>query len=80
MTRFSDEIRIDAPMETVWAKIADLGAIKDYHPGVSKSYYTSERREGVGASRHCDLLPFGEVEERVIEWRTHVAATAGSSG
>jgi hypothetical protein len=69
MTRFSDEIWIDAPRETVWAKIADLGAIQDYHPGVSRSYYTSEEREGVGASRHCDLLPFGEVEERIVEWR-----------
>jgi carbon monoxide dehydrogenase subunit G len=69
MTRFSNEIWIDAPRETVWAKIADLGAIQDYHPGVSSSFYTSEEREGLGASRHCDLLPFGEVEERIVEWR-----------
>jgi carbon monoxide dehydrogenase subunit G len=69
MTRFSNEIRIDAPKETVWAKIADLGAIQEYHPGVSSSHYTSEEREGVGASRHCDLLPFGEVEERIVDWR-----------
>jgi carbon monoxide dehydrogenase subunit G len=70
MTRFSYEIWIDAPRETVWAKIADLGAIQEYHPGVSRSYYTSEEREGIGASRHCDLLPFGEVEERIVEWRS----------
>jgi carbon monoxide dehydrogenase subunit G len=69
MTRFSDEIWIDAPRETVWAKIADLGAIQEYHPGVSSSYYTSDEREGLGASRHCDLLPFGEVEERIVEWQ-----------
>lgn len=69
MTRFSDEIWIDASKQTVWAKIADLGAIEEYHPGVSRSYYTSEKREGVGANRHCDLLPFGEVEERIVDWR-----------
>ncbi len=61
MTRISREIRIHAPKEKVWAAIADLGAIQDFHPGVKKSYYTSEQREGVGASRHCDLKPFGFV-------------------
>lgn len=69
MTRFSAEIWIDAPQESVWTKIADLGAVQDYNPSVSKSYYTSEKREGLGASRHCDLLPFGEVEERIVDWR-----------
>ena len=24
---------------------------------------------GVGASRHCDLLPKGTVEERIVSWR-----------
>jgi ligand-binding SRPBCC domain-containing protein len=69
MPRFIDEIRIDAPKEAVWAKIADLGAIEEYHPGVARSYYTSEARVGLAASRHCDLRPFGQVEERVVEWR-----------
>jgi hypothetical protein len=69
MNRFSEMIRIDAPKEKVWAKIADLGAIQDYSPSVSKSYYTSESKEGVGSSRHCSLLPFGEVEERILDWK-----------
>ena len=36
---------------------------------MSKSFYTSEIKEGIGASRHCDLLPMGKVEERVISWK-----------
>ena len=75
MTRVSHSIRIEAPTEDVWATLADLGAIQDYNPGVSRSYYTSEQREGVGASRHCDLIPFGEVEERIVEWRDGEAYT-----
>ena len=39
-----------------------------FNPGVSKSYSTSAANEGVGATRHCDLLPAGSVEERIIEW------------
>ena len=48
--------------------LANIGAVQDYSPGVVKSYYTSEIREGVDASRHCDLLPTGTVEERVVDW------------
>ena len=69
MTRISHEIQIDAAKDDVWAAIADLGAIQDFHPGVKKSYYTTEQESGVGASRHCDLKPFGSVEERATEWK-----------
>ncbi|UCC71469.1 MAG: SRPBCC family protein [Gemmatimonadota bacterium] len=69
MTSFSGEIRINAPKEKVWEVIADLGGIQAYHPGVRKSYYTSEQREGVGASRHCDLKPFGSLDERIVSWQ-----------
>ncbi len=69
MTHISHEIRIDAAKENVWAAIADLGGIEKFHPGVKKSYYLSEQREGVGASRRCELKPFGAVDERAIEWK-----------
>lgn len=75
MTRISGEIRINGRPEDVWAAIADLGAIQEFHPGVKKSYYTTELREGVGASRHCDLLPFGSVEERAIDWKNGESLT-----
>lgn len=68
MTRITSEIRINAPKNEVWNIIADLGAIENFHPGVTKSYYTSEVKNGVGASRHCDLLPAGSIEETATEW------------
>lgn len=68
MTKLTYQIHIDAPREKVWAILADLGAIQNFNPSVSKSYYTSESKEGVGASRHCTLLPTGAVEERIIDW------------
>jgi carbon monoxide dehydrogenase subunit G len=69
MTLASNGIQIDAPPEKVWAVLSDLSTVQDYSPGVSKAYYTSEERNGIGASRHCDLQgPSGWVEERVAEW------------
>jgi len=35
---------------------------------ITKSYSTSENKQGLGANRHCDLLPMGSVEEKIIEW------------
>lgn len=69
MTHISSEIRLNAPKEKVWAIWADLGGIQNFHPGVKKSYYTSEKKEGVGASRVCEFIPMGKVEESVTEWR-----------
>jgi hypothetical protein len=68
MASITERIKIDAPIDRVWAAAADLGGIDKYNPIVTKSYYTSEARGGMGASRHCDLLPSGTVEERVIDW------------
>ena len=69
MTTFKDTIIIDAPKERVWATIADLGGIQQFHPGVSRSYYLSDQREGVGASRRCELLPMGTVDEKAVDWQ-----------
>ena len=68
MSSQTRDIQIDAPIEKVWAILADIGSVQDYSPGVVKSYYTSDMKEGVGASRHCDLLPTGTVEERIVSW------------
>lgn len=62
------EIRIDAPVEAVWKAVADLAAVQHWNPMVAPARYVSEQREGVGASRHCELKPKGWVEERVWDW------------
>jgi len=69
MTKVTKEIWIEAPTDKVWRVLADIGAIQDYSPNVAKSHATSEATAGEGASRHCDLLPMGTVEERIVEWQ-----------
>jgi len=75
MPEFSSTIHIDAPRSQVWDAIADLGGVQTFHPGVTKSYYTSEQTEGVGASRRCELKPVGSVDEHAIDWRPGKSVT-----
>lgn len=59
---------IDAPQTAVWAVLADFPNISDWNGGVKASHATSDAIEGVGAQRHCDLAPLGELEETVRAW------------
>ena len=68
MTKLSTEIQIDAPREKVWAVLADLEAVQYYDPAITKAYYTTDGRDGVGAARQCDF-DGGYVRERVTEWK-----------
>lgn len=69
MTTVTSSIDVQAPKAEVWAALANLGGIQNFHPGVSKSYYTTNKKEGVGAARICELLPMGKVEEHVLDWQ-----------
>ena len=60
--------RISAAPADVWAVLADFPNIAAWNSGVAKSFSTSEATDGVGARRHCDLAPFGELEETIKEW------------
>ena len=75
MTKLSSAIQINAPKERVWAVLADLGAASAWNPTVTHSSYTSDGREGVGASRRCDLPDGSFVEERVTAWTPGEAFT-----
>ena len=68
MTKLSSEIQIDASKEKVWGVLADLETVQHYSPAITKAYYTSEVRDGVGAARQCDF-DGGYVRERVTEWK-----------
>ena len=62
--------KINASKEAVWAVLANIGAISNWNPGVSKSYVTSDRARGDGAERHCDLGTKGDyLKERALDWR-----------
>lgn len=72
MRQATGSIIIEASVEKVWAVLADLGAADKCFPGVTKSYYLSEQKAGVGAARHCDVRSGamkGSVQERITEWR-----------
>ncbi len=68
-TTFKRAIEINAPKEKVWKALADFGNICHAHPAVDTSHVTSKQKEGVGATRHCNLNMMGATsEERAIEW------------
>jgi len=75
MTKIAVKTRIDAPKERVWDVIADLGAVSAWNPSLADSHYTSEAREGLGASRRCEFPDGGYVEERATEWKSGEAIT-----
>ncbi len=68
MTKLNKQIKISASKQEVWNVIADLGGVYKFNPNVSKSYYTSEKDGGIGASRICELRPAGKVEEVAVKW------------
>ena len=63
------EVIIDAPAATVWEAIADFPNIYRFNPSVPASRSTSESPNGLGATRHCDLVvPGSSIEERIVDW------------
>lgn len=54
--------------QQLWNVLADFPNIASWNSGVKRSRATSEQGRGVGASRHCELSPAGELEETVVEW------------
>ena len=68
MTQLKSEIRINAPKEKVWEILADFGGVAAYNLNLRSAHSTSEANGGVGATRHCDLLPMGSIEERIVDW------------
>lgn len=68
MPTFTKSALIDRPRAEVWRTLADLEAVELYSPAVKTAEYTSERRDGIGASRYCDFHGPGSVHERVVQW------------
>ena len=69
MTIIKKEIAINLSRTAVWKILSDFGNICHGHPAVSKSYVSSEQKQGVAATRHCDFTMMGaSAEERVVQW------------
>jgi uncharacterized protein YndB with AHSA1/START domain len=60
--------KIDAPRQVIWDILADFANIAVWNRGIKESHSTSDAANGVGASRHCDLGPAGELDETIREW------------
>ena len=68
MTTITKDIQINAPKEKVWEILSNLETVQNYDPIVVNAFYTSDIKEGVGASRQCDLPEGGYVKERITAW------------
>lgn len=69
MTTLRHQIRIAAPIDAVWRAVSDLVVVEHYNPMVASAKCISAQREGIGATRRCELKPKGWVEERVWDWK-----------
>ncbi|MFT5512209.1 MAG: ligand-binding SRPBCC domain-containing protein [Bacteroidia bacterium] len=70
MTTISREIEVNGSKEEVWKAIANFGDICHGSPTILKSHVTSDQRQGVGATRHCDFSMMGATaEERITAWK-----------
>jgi len=68
MTDFAETIRIDAPIKTVWAALADIGKIAEWNPGVKESHQTTVGDVANGAGRRCELGGKNYLNEEVVEF------------
>lgn len=66
MAKFRNQIKISAPVEKVWDVLSDVESVRHYNPLVKSVKRTSDNKEGVGTSRHCELKSNGFAKERVI--------------
>lgn len=55
--------------EKIWAVLKDFPNVQNFNPAVKKSYKHDGPDTDVGARRHCDLIPFGTLEEKIIEYK-----------
>ena len=74
MSTFIERSTIDAPRHTVWAALADIGAISTWNPGLIGSHRTNDI-EGIGGARHCDISAKHSLTEHVVEFEPTRAIT-----
>ena len=55
MTTLHNEIVIDAPIEKIWAALANMEELEKYDPTVLKSTSTTDAKKGLGATRKVDM-------------------------
>jgi hypothetical protein len=60
--------RMAAPVDAVWALLADFPNLADHWRGVRATQPIGQQTRGVGARRLVKLKPMGSMEETVTRW------------
>lgn len=68
-TSLTARSHIELPLELAWQNLRDLTLAKHYVPGVVDVEITTERAEGVGASRRIHKDDGSTMDETVVDWR-----------
>ena len=60
--------RVPRSRAECWTRFLDLTRAKDYVPGLTDTVVTTEKTQGVGASRIVSHAQFGDMNETVVQW------------
>jgi hypothetical protein len=64
----TSNVSCHVPAEKAWGKLRDISKAHEYVPGLSGSKITTDKKEGIGASRRV-YSKYGPLDETVIEWK-----------
>lgn len=68
VTTITATSNINLRKDQVWEFLRLPGKIQDFHPLIKQSSMIGSEQYGIGATRQCDLLPMGQMNERIIDW------------
>ena len=63
----TSDIEINVPQTTVWQILSSLENVQLFDPGITKAYYLSDVKTGLGATGYC-VLEQGYMKKRVTAW------------
>lgn len=75
MARYTTDIEVDAPAETVFAYLEDFTNAADWDPGVAAAERLDDGPIGVGSRFALDLVVAGRTQRWVYEVERHQAPT-----
>ncbi|MCG8671166.1 MAG: SRPBCC family protein [Pseudomonadales bacterium] len=62
------QININLPKEKAWEKLQDFSLAHNYVPGIIKTEITTDKRNGLGASRKVYQSSTRALDETIVEW------------
>ena len=68
MMKLENQACIEAPIEKVWSVLADLEAVGDWVEVIKSAHCKGPQRQGVGASRVCELSNGLSIKEVWVAW------------